>query len=168
MKKEPFVAIICALSILCVATVGLLLMSIFSTARQLPKLSEEYYGISSYTEVGSSEFDELRAREDTFIVFIHQPFCVTSNEFNDVLTEFMERDDIGIVKIKFADLKKTNLAEDIKRFPSAAVITNGKLAAYLDASSEDDEKYYQTVDNFEQWVSRFVEIKNDQNVSEVE
>ena len=101
-------------------------------------LSEEYYKTNSFDELDKESFNELIDKKKSFAIFIYQPLCTTSYEFNKILTEFAEDYQISFYKMSFANMKNTNLNDSIKYYPSLAIFHEGKLIDYLDANDDDD------------------------------
>ena len=50
-------------------------------------LEEKYYGNSVFNEIDSNDLNNLINDKESFAIFIHQPFCSTSYEFNKILDE---------------------------------------------------------------------------------
>ena len=79
-------------------------------------LEKKYYEKSSYTEIDKDKFDELIKDKESFAIFIYQPLCTTSYNFNKVVTKFMDMYEMNFDKMSFADMKETSLKESIKYF----------------------------------------------------
>ena len=122
-------------------------------------LDEEYYNSSSFTELDKNTFDNLISNKKTFAIFIYQPLCSASYEFNKVLTEFSKTYQISFYKLSFNNMKETKLRNDIKHYPSLVIYNKGKIIDYLDADSDEDLEYYKSVDGFKKWFSNYVLIK---------
>ena len=99
--------------------------------KNLVKLDSKYYKESSFIEVNKDELNDLISKEESFMLFIYQPLCQTSYEFNTVVTRFSKEYQMTIYKIEFEDVKKTSLGEDIKYYPSFAIVNKGKLVDFL-------------------------------------
>jgi len=133
-------------------------------------LNEEYYKSSSFNELNIDTFGNLISNKKTFAVFIYQPLCSASYEFNKVLTKFANEYQISFYKLSFNDMKKTELKQYVKHYPSLVIYHEGKLIDYLDANSDEHSEYYKTVDGFRKWFSSYVSIKkiNNNNNSNTE
>lgn len=130
-------------------------------------LDEEYYNSSSFTELDKNTFDNLISNKKTFAIFIYQPLCSASYDFNKVLTEFANQYQVSFYKMSFSNMKETKLKEYIKYYPSLVIYQEGEIVDYLDANSDTDSKYYKSVDDFKKWFSSYVTVtKTDTNNSE--
>lgn len=122
-------------------------------------LDEEYYKSSEFIELGINEFNDLVNNNKSFAIFIYQPLCSASYNFNKVLTEFANQYQIKFYKMSFADMRETELNEHIKYYPSLVIYHNGELVDYLDANSDSHSGYYKSVDGFTNWFSSYITIK---------
>lgn len=120
---------------------------------------EEKYDNSKITEIDNNEFDELLKNKESFVVFIYETSCITSNDFSKMLTEFSNKNKISLYKMSFADMKNTELNNKIKFYPSLVLFNKGVLVDYLDAEADDDKEYYKNVDGLESWFSKYVTIR---------
>lgn len=111
-------------------------------------LEEKYYGNSVFDEIDSNDLNDLINDKESFAIFIHQPFCSTSYEFNKILTMFAEENKISFYKISFDEMKKTVMYENIKYYPSFAIYNNGKLIDFLEADSNEDLNRYKDMEEF--------------------
>lgn len=145
---------------------SLLLLSIvtFLLLKRSPKeqtfyLNDDYYGNSSLIELDSEKLKTLEEDKTSFAIFVYQPFCATSYDFNDNIIEFLDTYKISFYKILFSDIKDTNIADYVKYCPSAVIYHNGQIVAYLDANSGKDAPYYESVDGFKKWFTEYVLLK---------
>ena len=98
--------------------------------------------------------------KESFAIFIHQPFCSTSYEFNKILTMFAEENKISFYKISFDEMKKTVMYENIKYYPSFAIYNNGKLIDFLEADSNEDLNRYKVMEEFKNWFNSYIQMKD--------
>ncbi len=119
-------------------------------------LEEKYYGKAKIEEIEVSKFNELLKEKESFALFIYEPSCITSSDFNKVLQEFSEKYKICLYSISFQNMKETTLSEKVKFCPSFAIYKDGKLVDFLDASSDEDTDIYKSVDNFSNWFFGYV------------
>ena len=122
-------------------------------------LEDKYYGSSEFIEIGTSDLEKLMDDKESFALFVYQPACVTSADFEQVLYDFITNNNIKIYKIAFSDIKDTKLSESIKYYPSFAIFNKGIMIDYLDANSDKDLKYYKSKDDFEKWLTNYVLLK---------
>ena len=143
MKKK--VIVISVITFLLVAILVLFLLN-----NRTFSLEKKYYGNSEFKELTISEYDKLIKDKESFAIFIYQPLCTTSYEFNKVLTEFANKNQISFYKMSFSDMKKTSLKEEVKYYPSFDS---------LDANSEEDVDRYKKIDAFKEWFTSYVKLK---------
>ena len=122
-------------------------------------LEDKYYGKNQFVDITSADLNTLIKEKESFALFVYQPACVTSADFEQVLYDFMETNNIQIYKISFSDLKETEIKNTIKYYPSFAVFNKGKMVDYLDANSDEDLKYYKSKEGFTKWFQNHVIIK---------
>ncbi len=128
------------------------------------KLEEKYYdnynAENPFTEIDSQKLNELLKEKESFGIFIYQPLCVTSNNFEEVLLEFMNKYKINFYKIAFSDLANTSLEKEIKYYPSFVIFEKGKVTDYLEADKDTDIEYYENSEGFEKWFTKYVKLEN--------
>lgn len=122
-------------------------------------LEEKYYGTSVFNEITTNELNELIDNGESFAIFIHQPFCSTSYEFNKILTKYADENKVSFYKMSFDEMKKSSLYQNIKYYPSFAIYNNGKLIDYLEADSDEDLNRYKDLEEFKQWFNSYIQIK---------
>ncbi len=120
------------------------------------RLSDEYYGKSGLTEIDTGELEELIREKKTFAMFVYQPACRASDDFEKILTEFSEKNQISFEKIAFSKLKDSGLVEGLKYYPSAMIYHDGKVVDFLRADDDEDTAAYETLDGFEEWWRGYV------------
>lgn len=119
-------------------------------------LSNKNYKESKFVDIDSKKLNKLVKEEESFVLFIYQPLCVTSYEFNKVLTEFLNEYKLAIYKIPFSEIKGTSLEDKVKYYPSFVVYNKGEVVDYLDAESDEDTEYYKTVNAFKDWLDDYI------------
>lgn len=145
--------------------ISIITLIIKNTPNQQFYLEDKYYGKSDFTEIETEDLQKLIDNKESFALFIYQPACVTSANFEEVLKAFSNITNITIYKIAFSDIKDTNLSKYIKYYPSFAIFNKGSMVSYLDANSNDDLKYYKKENDFKKWFTKFVILKDTDNLS---
>lgn len=128
------------------------------TGNVLFYLEEKYYGKNTMKEIGAGELEALVAERESFAVFVHEPLCSASYSFHKVLLDFGERYQMTFYKITFEEMESTDLGNYVKYYPSFVIYHEGEPVAYLDAEEDEHLPYYETVEGFEQWFGRFVNL----------
>lgn len=149
MKK--FVILIAFVSILC-------LLFYFNQKNEPFALEEKYYQ-NKIEEIQTDTLNTLLENNESFVLQVYQPMCITSSNLEKVIQNFEENNSLYIYKITFSSLKKTPLEKVISYYPSFVVIKNGKVVDYLKANKTEDIIYYEEEEAFENWLSRYIIIK---------
>ncbi len=122
-------------------------------------LEDNYYGVNSMTEINIDELNKLIDNKKSFAVFIYQPLCITSSDFESILSDFLIDAQISIYKIAFSDIKETNIGKSVKHYPSFIIYNKGKIVDFLEADKDEDVEYYLSKDGFTSWFKRHVKLK---------
>lgn len=135
-----------------------LILAIFVTGCKTKTftLEDKYYEESGMMQINTTGFDDLIKNKESFAIFIYEPSCVTSSDFNNVLTEFTEKYNINIYKLSFQEMKNTDLSKYITFCPSFAIYKQGKLIDYLDAEDNNDTEKFKSLDSFSNWFFSYV------------
>ena len=134
---------------------------IFKTSNVLFYLEDKYYNQEVSIEISNLELENKIKNKESFALFIHQPACSKSYEFNKIQSLYQQNNNISFNKILFEDLQKTKLSKEIKYFPSFAIFNNGELVDFLDAESNDDILKYKEYDEFSNWFNSYVGSNNE-------
>jgi len=122
-------------------------------------LEDKYYNSTELKEVTGEELTKLVEDKESFAVFYYSPGCSSCAAFSVVLSDFQKEYKIGFVKIPTPEKKKTVINDYVTYAPSVVVFKEGKLVAFIDSSSDDDEKYLETVDGFKSWLTKYVNLE---------
>lgn len=139
--------------------VSLVLTSLILLSNSKFYLEDEYYGDTKMEEIDSSKLNRLIATSESFALFVYQPMCVNSTNFEAVLTSFQNENKVSIKKITFSNLKGTSLEEKIKYYPSFVIFKNGEVIDYLETDNDDDTVAFKTKKGFYDWFTKYVSIK---------
>lgn len=139
-------------------------LAILSFGMRYPfHLDSEYYQAKDFTTIQYNELTELIAKKKSFVVFVYQPMCAASADFEEVLDEFRTQNQVSIYKIAFSDIKDTEIGQKIQHYPSFAIFKQGTLVEYLDAEADEDTEYYQAADKFKEWFIKYISLKKSTN-----
>ena len=122
------------------------------------KLEDKYYKRSEFIDIDYLGVDDLIKSKENFVVFIYQPMCTMSSEFEKLLDEYMDIKRISIYKMSFTDMKKTSLKDTVKFYPSFIIFKDGEVVDFLDADSDEDTNKYKILKAFKEWFEGYVEI----------
>ena len=154
-KLFVFVPILMALALLIVVFQG--------QNTQKFDLDDKYYGNGAYEEIKAKELNSLIDKKESFVLFVYQPGCINSANFEKVLDKFINEENIKIEKIAFESLKNTRIGKKIKYYPSFAIFNKGVMVDFLDAESSKDLNCYSSLDDFKKWFISYVNLKEVKN-----
>lgn len=120
------------------------------------RLDERYYGDAELTPISADELQRLVDDKTSFAVFVSQPSCRASTDFEKVLQSFVAAHSMQFYEIAFSDLKELPLAENVRFYPSFLIFKNGALVDFLEADSDEDASAYISLDGFETWIAKQV------------
>lgn len=138
----------------------ILILMTTACTKQIDKvtLDNKYYNNGEFINVNSEELSSLE--DDSFILYTYNNYCAFAKPCEDVFKEFMTKYKIDFLSIKFEDFKNTKYYNKIKYAPSIIIINKGKIISYLDPNSDDDLNKYQEFNDFETWLTKYIEISN--------
>lgn len=122
-------------------------------------LENNYYGSSEVKEIEIDGLNALVGKKESFALFIYQPMCVTSSNFESILNEFLKDKGISIYKIAFSNIKNIELGKKIKYYPSFIIFNKGKIIDFLEADKDEDVDFYTSKEGFERWFTKYVKLK---------
>lgn len=108
-----------------------------------------------YMELDSSSYDKLVAEKKSFVVFVDQGGCTTADKLREYVRKYAVSHGVKVYKMMFEEMKKTSLHDEIKYYPSVAVISRGKVVGYLRADADEDADAYNSYEAFEKWIEKF-------------
>ena len=120
------------------------------------RLDEQYYGTAELTPISAEELQRLVYNKSSFAVFVSQPSCRTSADFEKILQSFVVAHPMQFYEIAFSDLKNLSFAEAVRFYPSFLIFKDGKLVDFLEADSDEDASAYTSLDGFETWCTKQV------------
>ena len=121
-------------------------------------LSNASYGGSEQIDISKAEYEQLIQDKASFIVFIDQPGCITANKLREMLNDIAEEYQIHIYHIMWSDIQGTNLREQVKYYPSVAIIQHGQIIDALDANSDAHTAYYNSETDLKDWILHYVQL----------
>lgn len=153
--KKKLIIILSVLVLLIISIVSLLLLS-----NKTFYLEENYYSSNEMTEINIDELNDLTKKKESFAVFLYQPSCIASTNFENVLNEFIEKNKISIYKLTFSSIKNTDIGKKIKYYPSFIIYNKGKMVDFLESDKDEDVEYYTSSEGFTKWFTNYVKLKD--------
>ena len=122
-------------------------------------LDDELYNSNELVDIESTDLEQYINDNKSFAVFIYTQGCFTCFDFEKYLEEFQEKYKIKFYAMNASEMKKTEISEYIKYSPSIVIYNKGKIISYLDAESNDDKKYYESMEGLYDWFTKYVILK---------
>lgn len=122
-------------------------------------LKEEYYQESKQIELDLDGLNKLIEDKESFGVFVYLPGCTSCAAFSEVLSEFQKDNTLTFYKTEIKYAKQTDIGNKITYAPSFIIFKEGKIVAYLDAESNKDKPVYDTVENYKEWLTKYINLK---------
>ena len=163
MKKLKVWQLIVLLVAVIAATVGFALLIVFTSGPGKIKLTDDFLCKEEYCNfynIEPEEYNEMVAKKESFVIFIDQGGCRTASTLREIVSEYMDEYKVIFAKMSFSDMKETSLSENIKFYPSVAIINKGELVAFLHADSDEDVDYFSDSVAFFSWISQYLLVEN--------
>lgn len=122
-------------------------------------INDEYYESSLIKEITIEELNKLTEEKKSFGLFIYQPMCIVSSNFNEIVTSYSKTNQITFYKIEFSKIKGTSLNKKITYYPSFVLYKEGNVKTYLDATKNSDIEYFSSEKGFSKWINRYLKLK---------
>ena len=120
-------------------------------------LDSEYFSDNAdFMEISADEYEELVQAKKSFVVFIDQDGCTTADRLKGYMSQYMKEAGFSAFKIMFSDVKKSSLHNEVKYYPSVALVDKGTVIAYLRADSDEDADFYNNYDAFKAWLEKYL------------
>ena len=133
--------------------------------KKLPEVKEpinldsKYYNSTELKEVTAEEINQMVDNKESFAIFYYSPGCTSCAKFSVVLKDFQKEYKIGFLTTPTEEKKKTIIHEYVTYAPSVVIFKEGKIIAFMDALSDEEIKYYETVDGFKEWVTKYINLE---------
>lgn len=149
--------------VLFVVLIGTAFLSIIAIKVQKERpfyLDNDYYKTTSLTEIDNTKLKDLENSKKTFVVFVYQPLCSSSENINSYVLDILNTYKMGFYKISFSNIEDSKMDNKIKYCPSVVIYREGEIVAYLDADSDEDAIYYKSANNLKEWLEKYIILKN--------
>lgn len=154
MKNKLFIILPAALIALIAASCAIF----FATRPASFRLDDRFYGDATLETISADDLQRLVDDKSSFAVFVSQPSCRTSADFEKNLQSFIAKYPMHFYEIAFSNLKTLPFAEKVRFYPSFLIFKDGKLVDFLEADSGEDASAYTSLDGFETWFTKQVSL----------
>ena len=128
-------------------------------------LDEEYYCSEScegedFMSLTISEYEELIKEKKSFLVFIDQGGCTTADRLREYVSNYALEHGLKVYRMMFSEVKESSLHDQVKYYPSVAMVSRGNVISYLRADSDEDAILYNDYEAFKEWMGRYLVFKS--------
>ena len=120
-------------------------------------LESKFYNKGEFVLVNSEEIKEYS--KDSFVLYAYNNYCIFPTSCEDVFKTVMEKYHLDFLSMHFDEFKNTSYYEEVKYAPSIIIVKKGKIIAYLDADKDEDLNKYQNVEEFENWLKKYIYLR---------
>lgn len=120
-------------------------------------LDDEFYWQDVYIEITAQDFETLG--NDNYVLFTYNNYCALSIPCDEIFQEFMTKNNVSFLSMKYDEFKNTKLHEKVRFAPSVIIVKNWKIVDYLDSENDNDVDLYQDVDKFGKRFEKYVLMK---------
>lgn len=149
MKRKLLIILPAALIIIIAVVCGI----IFALHPAPFRLDDQYYGEASLETISADQLQQLVDEKSSFAVFVSQPACRASDNFEKVLQSFVAEHPMKFYEIAFSDLENLPFVADVRFYPSFLIFKKGKLVGFLEADNDDHAAAYTSLDGFQTWLT---------------
>lgn len=107
-------------------------------------------------ELTPDEYEKLIAEKRSFVVLVDQAGCTTADRLKEFMTDYMREQGFKSYKMMFSEMKNSSLHDQVRYYPSVAVIAEGRVLAWLKADSNEDAEAYNQYDTFKEWLQKYL------------
>lgn len=119
-------------------------------------IEKEYYKESKFINVNSEDIKKLKENKKSFIVFTYNNYCMLEIPCDEIFKKVMNKYNISFLYLPYEEMKNTFIYDKVKLAPSVILIKEGEIVAYLDAESDEDLLKYQDTEEFEKWLTSYI------------
>lgn len=107
-------------------------------------------------ELNAEGYNELEAKEKSFVVFVDQEGCTTADKLREFVQNYTREMGIKAYRMMFAQVKESSLHNNVKYYPSVAIVSKGRVVGALRADSDEDAAAYNDNVAFRAWIEKYL------------
>lgn len=112
-----------------------------------------------FMELDATGYEGLVAAKKSFVVFVDQGGCTTADRLRGFVQDYAREKGVKVQRMMFEQVKESSLHEQVKYYPSVAIVSKGKVTGYLQADSDADAPAYNDYESFKNWMNKYLEEK---------
>ena len=110
----------------------------------------------NFVNIDSIGYENLILNRKSFMVIVDQNACITGDRLRGFIDDYVGETGLKAYRIMFEDMKKTSLYDKITYYPSVAIVSEGKMVAWLDAESDEDKPMFGEYESFANWLNTYI------------
>lgn len=107
-------------------------------------------------ELDAEGYEGLVRAKKSFVVFVDQGGCTTADRLREYVTNYAAEVGIKVYRMMFEQVKETSLHEQVKYYPSVALVSDGRVVGWLKADADADAPAYNDYDAFKGWIGEYL------------
>ena len=84
---------------------------------------------------------------------------MTADRLRGFVQDYAKEKGVKVYRMMFDEVKESSLHEQVKYYPSVAVLSKGKVAGWLRADADEDASAYNDFEAFKEWIDKYLEEK---------
>jgi len=106
--------------------------------------------------IDEDEYEKMINDGKSFVVFVDQGGCTTADRLREYAEQYSNAKKFRFFRMWFIEAKQGGLGEYVKYYPSVAVVSRGRVIAWLRADSDEDAPVYNNYEDFEEWMGKYI------------
>ena len=122
-------------------------------------LENQYYENNEIIDATHDQINELFDNKESFVALVYLPGCSSCIEFREVIDKFRETNNIVFYNVSYMEERQTKLSSVVQYAPSAVIVQDGEIIAYLDTTKDEHIPYYETKEGFTSWIEQYIYLQ---------
>lgn len=139
----------------------LLVILLVGCSKEKFSLEDKYYNNGNFQEIENDKLKALENNSESFLVMVYTTGCFSCMDFEKVLTEYTNENNLTVFRININDIEDTKIENKVKYTPSLVIYKKGKVYKYLDANSDKDTEYYKSTNSLFKWLDKYIILNNE-------
>ena len=146
------------------------LYSNFFSGKDFDKMTDEEYDklLDEYNELEDKKTKELAGYindllndKKSFVIGVYSDSgCMNpKTSVSHLAIDYASENNVYFYEVPSSILFECDLYADVQEFPNVIIIKDGKAYTFLDYSSEEDEKIFESKDELIKWINKYIYMK---------